>query len=169
RSQIEFAGARQRNTGKENSENRARTPLNKRLPNACGCKGQRQREQAACQQHRAQPKQVRVKKQDLDEADNVFHESGCGLQIMPPLMELICPVMYAASSDARNATRFATSSGLPARFAGTSRAMVGASKISLVISDSIIPGATAFTVMPRLANSRDSDFVAAFNAPLAAA
>jgi len=37
------------------------------------------------------------------------------------------------------------------------------------VGDAMIPGATAFTVMPRLASSSDSAFVALFSAPLAAA
>jgi hypothetical protein len=38
---------------------------------------------------------------------------------MPPLMPMVCPVMYAACSETRNDTKDATSSGLPARFIGT--------------------------------------------------
>lgn len=36
----------------------------------------------------------------------------------PPSTLTVCPVMYAASSEAKNATRPATSSGVPTRFNG---------------------------------------------------
>ncbi len=42
-------------------------------------------------------------------------------QLIPPLIEMTCPVMYPASCDARNRTRLATSSAEPARFIGTGR------------------------------------------------
>ena len=58
---------------------------------------------------------------------------------------------------------------LPIRFMGTSRAIVSASKNPRVMGVSIYPGATALTVMPRVASSSDNARVAEFSAPLAAA
>jgi hypothetical protein len=42
---------------------------------------------------------------------------------MPPLTEITCAVTYAASSEVRNDTTPATSSGKPGRFMGTSNSM----------------------------------------------
>ncbi len=88
---------------------------------------------------------------------------------MPPLTEMTCAVTYAASSDTRNDTTAATSSGEPRRFMGTSRSIAFASKRPAVIGVPMMPGATEFTVMPRVATSSASALVAEFRAPLAAA
>src|SRR5574343_709402 len=100
--------------------------------------------------------------------DELFLLPESRLQIMPPLIEMICPEMYAARSDARKATRSATSSGWPARFMGTRFLIASASKVPSLISVVMIPGATALTVMLRLASSNASDLLAACSAPLAA-
>jgi hypothetical protein len=52
---------------------------------------------------------------------------------------------------------------------GTRRPIVSASKTLSLIAVVMIPGATALTVIPRVATSRARAFVAAFRAPLAAA
>jgi hypothetical protein len=58
---------------------------------------------------------------------------------------------------------------VPARFIGTSRSIVARSNAASAIPESMIPGATALTVTPRLASSRASALVALLSAPLAAA
>ena len=73
---------------------------------------------------------------------------------------MICPEMYAARSEARKAIRSATSSGLPARFIGSMLLIVSLGKVLSVIGEMMMPGATALTVMPRLASSSASDLVA---------
>src|SRR5574343_114873 len=93
--------------------------------------------------------------------DELFLLPESRLQIMPPLIEMICPEMYAARSEARKATRSATSSGWPARFIGTMRSMADWSKLPAIMSVAMMPGATALTVMPRLASSSASDLLAA--------
>ena len=52
---------------------------------------------------------------------------------------------------------------------GTMRLMASASNAPALMSLAMMPGATAFTVTPRLAHSSASDFTAACSAPLAAA
>ena len=69
------------------------------------------------------------------------------------------PVMYLALSDSRKHTRSATSSGLPKRLHGTCCFSVSTSR-SFVMSLSMKPGATAFTLMSRAATSCASAFVA---------
>ena len=76
-------------------------------------------------------------------------------QIIAPLIEMICPEMKVAWSVARKATRSATSSGWPARCIGTSFLMASASKAPSLMSVAMMPGATALTVMPRLARMKE--------------
>ena len=82
-------------------------------------------------------------------------------------MFITSPVIYAASSDARKATNDATSSGFPNRPIGISffRSSMGR---SFVMSDSMNPGAMAFTVILRGATSCARAFVAPINAAFAA-
>ena len=74
----------------------------------------------------------------------------------PPLMSRDAPVMYAARSDARNATSSATSHGSQMREIGklpryaSSRSGVTFSRTISVLTR---PGHTALTVMPNGANS----------------
>ena len=79
---------------------------------------------------------------------------------MPPLTARTCPVIYDASSEARKHTAAATSSGVPSRFKRNLRRPLVArpSVIARVMSVSISPGATAFTVMLREATSCASAF-----------
>ena len=77
------------------------------------------------------------------------------------------PVIYAASSDTKNETAAATSSGFPKRCIGIMRDISFWSK-SAVISVSMKPGATAFTVTFRFAISFANAFVPAITPPLAA-
>ena len=95
--------------------------------------------------------------------------TGKPRQIIPPLIEMICAEIYPAASEARNATSAATSSGVPARFIGTSRAICSALNALSAIGEAMIPGATAFTVMPRLASSSARARVAPCNPAFAAA
>ena len=67
-------------------------------------------------------------------------------------MEMTSPVIYADSSDAKNETSDATSSGLPMRPSGTRR-LISSMGMSCVISVSMNPGATTFTVTLRFATS----------------
>src|SRR5690606_1213924 len=90
-------------------------------------------------------------------------------QPIPPLMPMTWPLMYPAASEHRNATSAATSSGRPARPAGTSCFTASAGKASAAMRPSITPGATTLTVMPRLAISRASDLEAPWSPALAAA
>ena len=83
------------------------------------------------------------------------------IDYIPPSTWMIWPVMYDASSDARKATVFATCSGFPNVPAGIWLRIwfLTCSLNFCVISVSIKPGATAFTVMPRDASSFAADFV----------
>ena len=82
-------------------------------------------------------------------------------------MAMVSPVMYAAPSDARNATSSATSSGSPKR-PSEIPFLSSSSLSSLVMSVLMKPGAMAFTVMFLMPTSFDRAFVAAIIAPLAA-
>ena len=82
-------------------------------------------------------------------------------------MEITSPVMYAEASDMRKPTSSATSSGLPKRFMGTCCFNSSTGK-SFVMSDSMKPGATAFTVMFLAATSYDNAFVAPISAAFVA-
>ena len=88
---------------------------------------------------------------------------------MPPFTPMTCPVIYPACSDSRNETSAATSSGVPARFIGTIASTCSGLNAFLVEGDSIRPGATTLTVMPRDANSIASDLLAPCRPALAAA
>src|SRR5574338_888876 len=74
---------------------------------------------------------------------------------IPPLTARTWPVIYDAASEARKHTADATSSGDPRRPSGIFEAQVSCAlaAIARVISVSIRPGATTFTVMPREATS----------------
>src|SRR5687767_6867984 len=75
---------------------------------------------------------------------------------MPPFTASTCPVIYAASSEARKQTAAATSRGAPRRPRGMADAQSACalSVIALVMSVSMRPGVTTFTVMLRDATSR---------------
>ena len=79
---------------------------------------------------------------------------------MPPLTASTCPVMYPAASDARKHTAAATSSGVPKRPSGIADAQLAWASVlmSRVMSVSMSPGATTFTVIDREATSRASAF-----------
>lgn len=79
--------------------------------------------------------------------------------------------MYPAYSEAKNATKYATSSGLPNLRDGICWRIVSRTlgSIFLIVSVSIMPGAIQFAVMPRRPYSVAIDFVADANAPLDAA
>ncbi len=82
-------------------------------------------------------------------------------------MDITSPVIYPALSEARKPISSATSSGLPKRWLGMVFLSVATSRPS-VMSVSMKPGATAFTVTFFLATSCASAFVAAMMPPLAA-
>src|SRR5438105_5328380 len=79
---------------------------------------------------------------------------------MPPLTARTCPVIYDASSEARKHTAAAISSGVPSRFRGilAVQSPRTLSVIARVMSVSISPGATEFTVIVRDATSCATDF-----------
>src|SRR5690606_9196413 len=89
-------------------------------------------------------------------------------QAMAPLIPITCPLIYAARSEARNATSSATSSARPARCIGTICLTTAGSNRPSAIPVSMIPGATELTVMPRDASSSAKDLPAACRADLAA-
>src|SRR5207249_1432191 len=90
---------------------------------------------------------------------------------MPPLTCSVAPVMYAARGLARNATAYATSSGVPRRPNGIrdNNASRCASGSARVMSVSMKPGETQLTVMLRLPTSCASDLVKPTIAAFAAA
>src|SRR5699024_3509971 len=90
---------------------------------------------------------------------------------MPPSTQITCPVIYPARSEARNATVSATSSTRPNFFSGICSVTVvfTCSGSTSVISVSINPGATAFTVIPLLASSLAMVFVRPITPALEAA
>ena len=90
---------------------------------------------------------------------------------MPPSTASTCPVMYPASSLARNATALATSSAAPMRPIGIvdSVVVLAAYGMAAVMSVAIKPGATALTVTPREASSLARDFVMPMTPALLAA
>ena len=65
---------------------------------------------------------------------------------------MVSPVMKPAASEARKAISAATSCGVPIRPTGIIDLIAGGSAV--VMAEATGPGATAFTVMPRLATSR---------------
>src|SRR5919202_6460362 len=71
----------------------------------------------------------------------------CGSWItLPPSTTSDAPVMYDAPSDARNATAFATSSGVPGRPRGVWRPASSSAGSDEAVA--IQPGATEFAVTP---------------------
>lgn len=91
--------------------------------------------------------------------------------VAPPSTTIVCPVMYAASADARNSIAFAMSSGSPIRASGMSRAICAATDASPRLPAAgvrIIPGSTPLTVTWRRASSsaaaRMKPFTPAFDA-----
>src|SRR5450755_2501402 len=89
---------------------------------------------------------------------------------MPPLTCNVVPVTYPASDEARNATAFATSCGDPSLPSGmrSSNFVRCASSRDRVISVSMKPGATQFTVISRLPTSCAKDLVNPTRAAFAA-
>ena len=89
---------------------------------------------------------------------------------LPPSTQSTCPVINEASSDERNCTAAATSSGVPARNNGVSSQMPDMTSASKqrVMSVSTNPGATQFTRMPLGATSLASAFVYPITAALEA-
>src|SRR6188474_1536840 len=77
---------------------------------------------------------------------------------IPPLTASTCPVIYAASSEARKHTAAATSPSVPSRPSGMADAQSACawSVIDLVMSVATSPGLTTLTVMLREATSRAS-------------
>src|SRR5258708_31103426 len=61
------------------------------------------------------------------------------IQLIPPLMEMTWPVIYAASSEARKPTKLATSSPLPARLLGTISAVAAASDAGAPLPVGMMP------------------------------
>ena len=90
---------------------------------------------------------------------------------VPPFGCNICPLIYDASSLARNTKHGATSFGCPARFIGAllpCLAVFSASNEAGIRGVQIGPGATALTRMPFSTSSWDSERVKATMAPLVA-
>src|SRR5689334_8171594 len=83
---------------------------------------------------------------------------------------MVWPVIYEASSDARNAKTAAISSDVPARPMGmwlsTSARAFRSLIQALLMGVMIAPGATELTRMPRSAYSSASDFVRFSRPPL---
>ena len=80
---------------------------------------------------------------------------------IPPQTLMVCPLIYADSSLAKNRTQLATSSGFPPRFKGiplTHSAFTSSLRL-YVISVSIKPGAMALQRMFLEPNSFATDFV----------
>ena len=80
----------------------------------------------------------------------------------PPSAEMICPVMNEALSDKRNATSSPISSGSPILrnredFSSMSFAFGSLSKYCFTPGVLIVPGETAFTLIPFLATSLATD------------
>ena len=88
--------------------------------------------------------------------------------IIPPLTDITCPVMYDASSEQRNRTTFATSSGLPILPMGMMFLIISTGA-SLIMSVSMSPGATTFTRIPFFAISDAMDRLAASALPVTSA
>src|SRR5262249_30807999 len=92
----------------------------------------------------------------------------------PPDTTISCPVMYAAPSEARNATVSAMSSGLPTRpngfFAAVAASIAATSSdpmpgVVRIMGVSVNPGLTALTRMRRGASSRASVGIMVSSAP----
>src|SRR5262244_1195607 len=89
--------------------------------------------------------------------------SNEGYKVRPPSMKSVWPVMYAASSEHRNAAAAAISSEPPARRIGmwpsTMRRLTGSSIQDRLIGVTVAPGPMLLTRIPRAAYSRASDRV----------
>src|SRR6478735_941382 len=82
--------------------------------------------------------------------------------IDPPSTTSSWPVQYADSSDARNSTASASSSGVPTRRIGTAAKASGGGfspNVLQYISVATPPGSTALTRIPADASSTAADFV----------
>src|ERR1700746_2710105 len=83
--------------------------------------------------------------------------SNEGYKVRPPSMNSVCPVMYAASSEHRNAVAAAISSASPARRIGmwlsTARRLTGSSIHDRLIGVTVAPGPMLLTRMPSAAYS----------------
>ena len=91
---------------------------------------------------------------------------------VPPLISKLVPVMNAASSDARNATRSATSPAVPSLLNAVAPATFCRTSFAVNISwnfVSINPGQTALTRIPAGPSSLASPLVNVDTAPLEAA
>ena len=79
----------------------------------------------------------------------------------PPSIDIVCPVIYCASSLAKNDTAFVISSTIPNLFKGIVFIILFLASLfkNEVISVSMNPGAIELTVMPLEPNSFASDFV----------
>src|SRR5262249_3060217 len=89
------------------------------------------------------------------------------LHASPPFTPITSRVMYAASSDIRNATSAAPSPGVPTRCIGISFS-ISSSGASSSMSVATGPGATQFTVISRDASSTASALAAPISPALAA-
>ena len=89
-------------------------------------------------------------------------------KIKPPSQVSTCPVMKSALSEARNATAWAMSSGVPKRPMGVSCASWGSTSAGRASSISVrmTPGATQFTRMWVGASSAARDRVRPMRAAL---
>src|SRR4051812_19827506 len=89
--------------------------------------------------------------------------SNDGNRVRPPSTNSVCPVMYDASVDRRNAVAAAISDASPARRIGmcdsTAWRLTGSSIQDRLIGVTVAPGPTPLTLMPRLAYSRASVWV----------
>src|SRR3954463_7644445 len=96
---------------------------------------------------------------DDDALPLVCYGHSSSYMYMPPLTASTCPVIYAASSDARKHTAAAMSSGVPSRLSGilAAHSSCAVPVIARVMSVSISPGATTLTVMLRDATSCATD------------
>ena len=96
---------------------------------------------------------------------------GYDATIVPPFGCSTCPLMYEASSLARNTMHGATSFGWPARFIGVLApclATLSGSNEAGIRGVQIGPGATALTLIPFSTSACESDRVMATIAPLVA-
>ena len=85
-------------------------------------------------------------------ASSAISDSGC---TCPPSTTIVCPVMYPASSVARNSAAKPMSSTLPSRFCGIEASIFSrySGPSSASPSVSMLPGITALIVMPLPASS----------------
>src|SRR5271166_1165247 len=99
--------------------------------------------------------------QDRHSDDQVVSKDG--YSVRPPSTKIVWPVMYADSSEQRNAATAAISSASPARRIGiwlsTIRRLTGSSIQDRLIGVTVAPGPMLLTRIPRAAYSRASDRV----------